>query len=356
MNATQRSDTFARESFAGLEVLDVLCTADKLSADIPLSPAIANQVSSARSTVRDVLDGRNDRILAVVGPCSIHDPIAGIDYAQRLATAARAYADDLVVVMRTFLEKPRSIAGWKGIVHDPAMDRTGDIAAGLRIGRQFLADAAETRLPLAMEFVDPFVTPYLTDFISYATIGARTVASQPHRQLASSLPMAVGCKNTVDGGVEAAINAVRAAAERHVFPGVNSEGVPVVHRSQGNPYAHLVLRGGTSGPNYDVRSVGAALNGLSEAGLPARAVVDVSHGNSGKDYRRQPGVVADVSAQIGNGQKGLVGVMVESFLSEGAQATPLTYGVSITDACLGFEDTLAVLDTLAVAVRRRRQT
>lgn len=335
-------------------VLTSLPTSGAVAADIPLHPARAAEIGLHRAALRRVLDDTDDRIVAIVGPCSIHDPVAGLDYARRLAEAAESHSEDLIVVLRAYLEKPRSVVGWKGLVHDPGLDGGGDLAAGLRIGRRFLIDAAATGLPLAGEFVDPFVAAYLADVISYAAIGARTVTSQPHRQLASWLPMPVGCKNTVDGDVEAALNAMLAAAQPHTFPGVSDDGMPVVHRSRGNPYAHLVLRGGSSGPNYAALSVQAALRELGVSALPERVVIDASHGNSGKDHRRQPTVVADVGEQIASGQTGIVGVMIESFLLEGKQAAPVEYGMSITDACIGFADTVDLLDVLAASVRRRR--
>ncbi|MFE5564735.1 3-deoxy-7-phosphoheptulonate synthase [Amycolatopsis japonica] len=337
-----------------VEQVASLPTSGGLATSIPVPPAVRVQICSHRDAVRRVLDGADDRMLVIVGPCSIHDPIAGLDYARQLAAAAKSHSDDLLVVLRAYLEKPRSVVGWKGLVHDPRLNGSSDVAAGLRIGRRFLVDAAGTGLPLAGEFVDPFVAPYVADLFSYGAIGARTVASQPHRQLASWLPMPVGCKNTVEGDVGAAINAVQVAAHQHVFPGVSPIGVSVLQRSRGNAYGHLVLRGGISGPNHDAISVQTALRRLDDAGLPARVVVDASHGNSGKDHRRQPEVVADVGDQVAGGQTGVVGVMIESFLVEGKQTSPTTYGMSITDACLGFQDTLAVLDTLAAAVRRRR--
>lgn len=342
-------------SLAPLETLAPLPTSGALRAELPLPPGAASEIRAHRAAVRRVLDGADDRLLAIVGPCSIHDPIAGLDYANRLAAAAVPYAGDLLLVMRAYLEKPRSVVGWKGLVHDPALDGSGDVAAGLRIGRRFLIDAMGTGLPLAGEFVDPLIAPYLADVVTYGAIGARTVASQPHRQLASWLPMPVGCKNAVDGDLGAAVDAVRAAAVPHVFPGIDAGGSPVVLRGAGNPDAHLVLRGGASGANYDAASVGAALLRLRVAGLPERLVIDASHGNSGKDHRRQPQVVADIGRQVAGGQAGIAGVMVESFLHEGRQDTPARYGVSVTDACLGLTDTVAVLDTLAASVRGRRE-
>ncbi len=335
------------------ETLGLLPTSGGLLADLPALPGLG--IAGHRAAVRRILDGEDDRVLAVVGPCSIHDPVAGLDYARRLAAASAPLAGELLVVLRAYLEKPRSVVGWKGLVHDPTLDGGGDVAEGLRLGRTFLLDAAGTGLPLAAEFVEPLVAPYLADLVSYGAIGARTVTSQPHRQLASWLPMPVGCKNGVDGDVGVAVDAIRSATARHVFPGVGHDGAPVVQQGAGNTHAHLILRGGTAGTNYDAESVAQALGRLRAAGLPERVVVDASHGNSAKDHRRQPGVVADLAEQIAGGQRGLVGVMVESFLHEGRQDAPVRYGVSITDACLALPETVAVLDTLAAAVRARRR-
>ncbi|GAA3873014.1 3-deoxy-7-phosphoheptulonate synthase [Saccharothrix violaceirubra] len=337
---------------AAPETLGLLPTSGELLSDLPVRPG--HGIHAHREAVRRVLDGEDDRVLAVVGPCSIHDPEAGLEYARGLAAASARWTGDLLVVLRAYLEKPRSVVGWKGLVHDPALDGSGDVAEGLRLGREFLLDAADTGLPLAGEFVEPLVAPYLADLVSYGAIGARTVASQPHRQLASWLPMPVGLKNAVDGDVGVAVDAIRSAIARHVFPGVGHDGAPAVQQGAGNAQAHLILRGGTAGTNYDAESVGQALARLRAVGLPERVVVDASHGNSGKDHRRQPGVVADLAAQIAQGQRGLVGVMVESFLYEGRQDTAQRYGVSITDACLALPETVDVLDTLAAAVRARR--
>ncbi|GII65684.1 phospho-2-dehydro-3-deoxyheptonate aldolase [Sphaerisporangium krabiense] len=328
----------------------------RLGAEIPLPPAAADRVLAHRAAAGRILDGADDRLLVIVGPCSIHDPVAGLDYARRLADAAAGHDRDLLVVMRGYLEKPRTVLGWKGLVHDPALDGSDDLPTGLRVGRRFLRDVAALGLPLAAEFVDPFLAPYFADLVTYGALGARTVTSQPHRQLASWLPLPVGCKNAVDGDLTTAVEAIRAARAPHVFPGVTEEGTPGVLRGAGNPHAHLVLRGGASGPNYDRESVAGALRRLGEADLPGRVVIDASHGNSGKDHRRQPHVVADIAAQVAGGGRGVAGVMIESFLEEGRQEAPLRYGVSITDACVGFPDTLAALDLLATAARRRRLT
>jgi 3-deoxy-7-phosphoheptulonate synthase len=327
-----------------------------LAAAHPLPPELAAAVDGHRTAIRRILDSADDRLLVVIGPCSIHDPAAGLDYAGRLAAVADRHRADLLVIMRAYLEKPRSAGGWKGLVPNPDLDGRGDLAHGLVLGRRFLLDAAATGLPLAYEFVEPLVASYLADTVSWAAIGARTVTSQPHRHLAAWLPMPVGCKNSIDGDVGAAVAAVRVAAASHRFPGVGVAGEPAVLHAGGNPWAHVVLRGGASGPNYQPAAVAASLAALHRASLPARVVVDASHGNSGKDHRRQPAVIAALAAQVAGGRPGLVGVMVESFLTAGRQDQPERYGMSITDGCIGWGQTEAALDTLAAAVRERRGT
>ncbi|MFD0204173.1 MULTISPECIES: 3-deoxy-7-phosphoheptulonate synthase [Saccharothrix] len=318
------------------------------------SPTAA--VTRHRETVAAVLAGRDPRVLVVVGPCSVHDPVAALDYAHLLKDAADRFADDLVVVMRAYLEKPRTVSGWTGLLPDPTLDGKGDIATGVRQGRAFLAEAAATGLPLAYEFVDPMLAHYVADIVTWGAIGARTVASQPHRHLASWLPMPIGMKNCVSGRLDTAVDAIRAAGLPHAFPGVAADGRLATLRSTGNPDAHLVLRGGPT-PNYSAAHVAEALSTLAATGVPQRVVVDASHGNSGKDHRRQPAVVADLAAQVEGGNCALVGVMVESYLSDGRQdptAGRLRPDLSITDSCLGWEKTLPLLHTLARASRARR--
>ena len=342
---------------AGPSVVAGLPTPAQLRAAYPVGPQRQAEIARHRRAIVDVLDGTDDRLLVVVGPCSVHDTSAGLHYARQLADVAAELGDDLLIVLRTYLEKPRTTVGWKGLLVDPYLDDTQDLCAGLRLGREFLCQAADLGLPLAYEFVEPMFAPYLADLVSWAAIGARTVASQPHRQLASALPMPVGMKNTTSGDVRAAAEAVHAAAVAHVYAGLTLDGHPAVLHSAGNRDCHVVLRGGPT-PNYDAVSVASALAILWDAGLPARLMVDASHGNSGKDHRRQPLVVADLAAQLAAGERGLVGVMVESFLGEGRQeidSTPLRYGVSVTDGCLGWTATRDALDTLAGAVRQRRR-
>lgn len=333
-------------------MLDTLPTPAELLAAHP-----APDVTRHRETVAAVLDRRDPRLLVVVGPCSVHDPAAALGYAHLLADAAARFADDLVVVLRAYLEKPRTVAGWTGFLPDPTLDGKGHLAEGLRQGRAFLLDAAATGLPLAYEFVDPVLAPYVADVVSWAAIGARTVASQPHRHLASWLPMPVGMKNCVSGRLDPAVDAIRAAALSHPFAGVGADGRMTTVRSLGNPDAHLVLRGGRE-PNYDARSVAAALDVLTGAGLPRRVVVDASHGNSGKDHDRQPLVVEDLAARIAAGDRAIAGVMIESYLADGRQdpdARPPRPDLSRTDACLGWTRTVPLLDLLARSARRGKE-
>ncbi|MEE1927566.1 3-deoxy-7-phosphoheptulonate synthase [Streptomyces sp. TRM 70351] len=332
-----------------------LPTPADLTAAHPLPPAAARAVATHRETVAAVLARRDPRLLVVVGPCSVHDPAAALEYADLLAAAARRLADDLVVVLRAYLEKPRTVTGWTGLLAAPGLDDQGDLAAGLRLGRSFLTRAAATGLPLAYEFVDPALAPYVSDTVAWGAVGARTVASQPHRHLASWLPMPVGMKNCVSGGLDTAVAAVRAAAHPHTLAVTAPDGRLTAARSTGNPDAHLVLRGGPA-PNYDRAGVARARAALTAAGLPGSVVVDASHGNSGKDHNRQPAVVADLAGQIADGDRDLAGVMIESYLSDGRQdpgAGPLRPDLSVTDACLGWSRTAPLLDALALAARRR---
>jgi 3-deoxy-7-phosphoheptulonate synthase len=334
---------------------DTLPAPAELAAEHPLPPAAAATVARNRETVAAVLARRDPRLLVVVGPCSVHDPAAALDYAHLLAAAAERYSDDVVVVLRAYLEKPRTVAGWTGLLTDPTLDGKGDIAAGLRLGRSFLVEAAATGLPLAHEFVDPALAHHVADLVSWGTVGARTVASQPHRHLASWLPMPIGMKNSVSGRLDTAVDAVRAAGLPHAFPGVAADGRLTTLRSTGNPDAHLVLRGGPV-PNYEAVHVASALSALTAAGLPARVVVDASHGNSGKDHDRQPAVVEDLAGQVAAGNTALVGVMIESYLADGRQdpaSGRVRPDLSITDACLGWDRTVPLLEVLARAAAGR---
>ncbi|MEU9826563.1 3-deoxy-7-phosphoheptulonate synthase [Micromonospora chersina] len=337
-----------------------LTTPALLHHHLPLEESLAEAVVAGRRAVGRVLDRTDDRLLVVVGPCSVHDPAAALEYAARLRHAADRHADDLLVVMRVYFEKPRSTVGWKGLINDPGLDGSGDVNTGLRTARALLLDVVRLGLPVGCEFLDPITPQYIADTVAWGAIGARTVESQVHRQLASGLSMPIGMKNRPDGSIGTAVDAIRAAGVPHVFPGIDVSGTPAIMHTRGNADGHLVLRGGGGRPNYDAESVAGALDLLRAAGLPERVVVDASHANSGKDHRNQPLVAADVAAQLAAGQRGIVGIMLESFLQPGRQdldpTRQLEYGKSVTDACIGWDTTAEVLDHLAAAVRARRAT
>ncbi|MCK8672942.1 3-deoxy-7-phosphoheptulonate synthase [Rhodococcus sp. HM1] len=320
----------------------------------------AATVRSGRADTVGILDGTDDRLLVVVGPCSVHDPAAAMDYARRLAAKADELRDDLHIVMRVYFEKPRTTLGWKGLLNDPHLDGTYDINTGLRIGRKLLLDVSSLGLPVGCEFLDPILPQYYADLVTYGAIGARTAASQVHRQLCSALSMPVGIKNSTEGDVQVAVDGTRAAAASHVFPGTDLDGQAALIQTVGNPDCHVILRGGSSGPNYDVETVADTLARLRKAGLPERVVVDASHGNSSKNHEKQVDVVTDIAERIVAGEKGIVGLMLESFIEAGRQdltlgkADELEYGKSITDACIDWATTADQLDRLAAAVRARR--
>jgi 3-deoxy-7-phosphoheptulonate synthase len=329
-----------------------------LMEELPVSERASTIVALARQAIARILRGEDDRLLLVVGPCSIHDLHAAEEYATRLKALAEELRQELYVVMRVYFEKPRTISGWKGLINDPNLDGTFSINDGLRKGRRLLCDLAELGLPAGCEFLDPITPQFFADLVSWGAIGARTTESQVHRELASGLSVPVGFKNGTDGNLQIAIDAIRAAANPHHFLSVTKEGLAAIVATRGNPDCHLILRGAAAGPNYSAEHVAKAGRALVEAGLPARLMVDCSHGNSGKDYRRQPEVAADIGAQLAAGNGSIFGVMMESHLIAGRQElTPgcaLTYGQSITDACLGWEETVPVLRALAAAVRGRR--
>jgi 3-deoxy-7-phosphoheptulonate synthase len=327
--------------------------------ELPLSEDGSLVVSRARHEVVRILNGEDDRLLVVVGPCSVHDPTAARDYARRLRRLADELAGELRIVMRVYFEKPRTTVGWKGLINDPHLDGSFAINEGLRLARRLLLDLVELGLPAGCEFLDPITPQFIADLVTWGAIGARTTESQVHRELASALSMPVGFKNGTDGGVQIAIDAVRAAAHPHRFLGVTEQGLAGIVATRGNPDCHVILRGGASGPNHDPISVQKTLSALRDAGLPARLMIDASHGNSGKDWRRQPLVAREVAVQVAQGESGIIGVMMESFLVDGRQDLTdprrLTYGQSITDGCMGWEMTVPVLRELAEAVRRRRR-
>ncbi len=335
-----------------------LITPHDLRETLPLDADRAALVQESRLAVKRVLSGEDDRLLLVVGPCSVHDPAAAHEYAVRLAAATASLQADLCVVMRVYFEKPRTTLGWKGLINDPDMDGTYDVQRGLRIAREVLLDVLDIGLPVACEFLEPTSPQYIADAVSWGAIGARTPESQVHRQLASGLSMPVGFKNATDGDVGAAIDGCRTAAGSHVFFGIDEDGRAAVVSTAGNPDCHVVLRGGRTGPNYGPESVRDALALLEKAGLPQRLVLDASHGNSGKDHVRQEAVVREIAGQIADGETGIAGMMLESFLLPGRQEPgpreTLTYGRSVTDACIGWDETEALLGELAAAVRSRR--
>jgi len=322
---------------------------------------VAATVRSGRADTVNILDGTDDRLVVVVGPCSVHDPAAAMDYARRLAAKADELRDDLHIVMRVYFEKPRTTLGWKGLLNDPHLDGTFDINTGLRIGRKLLLDVSGLGLPVGCEFLDPILPQYYADLVTYGAIGARTAASQVHRQLCSALSMPVGIKNSTEGDVQVAVDGTRAAAASHVFPGTDLDGQAALIETVGNPDCHVILRGGSAGPNYDAETVADTLARLRKAGLPERVVVDASHGNSRKDHNKQVDVVTDIAERLEAGEQGVVGMMLESFIEAGRQdltlgkADELEYGKSITDACLDWNTTVAQLDRLARAVRVRRE-
>jgi 3-deoxy-7-phosphoheptulonate synthase len=316
-------------------------------------------VSNARRDASKIISGQDDRLLVIVGPCSVHDVKAAHEYAGLLLKEAKKHAADLLVVMRVYFEKPRTTVGWKGLINDPQVDGSFRINDGLRIARRLLADIADLGLPSATEFLDPITPQYVADLVSYGAIGARTTESQIHRELASGLSMPVGFKNGTDGSIQVAVDACLSARSSHWFPSVTKEGVVAIFQTSGNPDAHIILRGGSrTGPNYGAEFVTDATARIQKAGLTSRLVIDCSHGNSSKEHRRQMIVAADIATQVSQGSTMIAGVMIESHLVEGRQdwkgADASAYGCSITDACISFAETIPVLDALAQSVRQRR--
>lgn len=327
--------------------------------ELPLTEAAAASIYLARRAVTDVLRGTDDRLLVVVGPCSIHDTAAARDYAARLHDVAMRLGRDLLLVMRVYFEKPRTTVGWKGLINDPRLDGTFAINEGLHLARGLLRDLAIMGMPAGSEFLDTITPQYLADLVSWGAIGARTTESQVHRELASGLSMPVGFKNGTDGNARVAIEAVHTARRAHHFLSVTKEGLSAIVASRGNDCCHVILRGGSQGPNYDTANVSEVTRALGEAGLPQRIVIDCSHGNSCKDPERQPLIASQIGERIAAGERVVVGLMLESHLVGGRQdcapGRAMTYGQSITDSCLSWNATVPVLDDLAAAVRRRRE-
>ena len=326
-----------------------------LHQDLPTDAAALLTVVSARQRIKSILRGEDKRLLVVVGPCSVHDVDAARDYAKRLSPLRDQLKDQLEIVMRVYFEKPRTTVGWKGLINDPHLDGSYDINTGLRLARALLLDLAREGIPAATELLDPVVPQYIADLISWTAIGARTTESQTHREMASGLSMPIGYKNSTDGSATIAINAMQAASKPHHFLGINREGHASIVSTTGNPDGHLVLRGGNRGSNFHLEAVQAAAAELGKAGLKQKLMVDCSHANSEKDYRRQSDVLASVAQQLKNGSEHLMGVMIESHLVEGNQKlssdlSQLTYGQSITDACVNIETTALMLENLAQSV------
>jgi 3-deoxy-7-phosphoheptulonate synthase len=338
-----------------------LLSPDELRAELPITDAAAESVHTGREQLRAVLRGSDPRVLVIVGPCSIHDPKAALDYAERLMVLRRRYEDDLFIVMRAYFEKPRTTVGWKGLINDPHLNGSNDIASGLRIGRKLLLDLATMGVPTATEMLDPIIPQYCADLITWTAIGARTTESQTHREMASGLSMPVGYKNGTDGGLDVAINALIAASRPHSFVGIDGRGRVSVVRTTGNPDGHVVLRGGKDGPNYDASHVAAAASALDAARVYSRMLIDCSHDNSGKSHLRQPVVLDEVGRQLAEGSRHILGVMFESNIVAGRQdaklkmpRADLVYGQSITDACVDLETTATMLGLLATSSRTGR--
>jgi len=354
--STPRTEEHVRNQ--RIEQVVPLLTPALMLHQLPLSEDQAAVVLRGREHIAAVLDGTDDRLLAVVGPCSVHDVEAAIEYAGLLAAKAAELEEDLCIAMRVYFEKPRTTIGWKGMINDPHLDESGDVNRGLAMARGLLLDVLSMGLPVGCEWLDPIMPQYISDAVSWGAIGARTTESQIHRQLASGLSMPVGFKNRTDGNVDVAVDAVRAAAAQHVFPGIDETGTPAILHTQGNRDCHVILRGGKGAPNHTGEGLEAALGKLRAAGLPERLVVDASHDNSAKDHLRQPAVGSEIAAEVAGGRDEIVGVMLESFLVAGRQdlvaGAPLAYGQSITDACMSWDVTVGVLDELAAAVRARR--
>jgi len=344
-----------------------LPTPQELIAELPMDSRMADVVGRGRDEVRAVMDGVDDRLLVIVGPCSIHDPKAGLEYARRLVSQAEQHKEDLLIVMRAYFEKPRTTVGWKGLINDPRLDGSHDMVAGLGAARRFLRQVTALGLPTATEFLEPISPQYMADLVSWGAIGARTTESQIHRQLASGLSMPIGFKNGTDGDLQVALDACSAAAAAQAFLGIDDEGRAALVATAGNPDTHIILRGGRKGPNYSAADVEATTARLAAKNLNPRLIVDASHANSGKNHHRQAEVALEIGSQLENGGPSagaIAGVMLESFLVGGAQnldvaehaagRDELLYGQSVTDACMDWDVTASVLGQLAASARIRR--
>ena len=346
--------------------------------ELPLQSEVEADILEARAAAERIVSGEDDRLLVIVGPCSIHDPKAAMEYTQLLKVAREKHAHDLHIVMRVYFEKPRTTVGWKGLINDPDLNGTFNINKGLRVARQLLLDINEAGVPAGCEFLDTISPQYVCDLVTWGAIGARTTESQCHRELASGVSCPVGFKNGTSGDFQVAVDGVRAAAHRHRFLSVTKDGIAAIVETNGNSGCHIILRGGKDGPNFGAEKVAAAAAVCEKSGLAPRLLIDCSHGNSNKDFRRQPIVASDVGQQVASGNRGIVGVMIESNINEGKQSLPpvsngqsapgdtcpsaeevlssLAYGTSVTDACISWTTTEEVLQGLAEAVQRRRSS
>jgi len=352
-------DPLAESDDLRIASITALSPPEAVVAETPREPEIIRRVQTTRAAIADILHGRDDRLVVVIGPCSIHDPEAALEYAAGLAVQRRRLRADLEIVMRVYFEKPRTTVGWKGMINDPELDGSFQVETGLRRARDLLQRINEMGLPAGCEFLDTNTPQYFADLVSWGAIGARTTESQIHRELASGLSCPVGFKNGTDGGVGIALDAVQAAAQPHHFLAVTKEGRAAIAATAGNPDCHVILRGGRGGPNYDAASVGSVCAEAEAAALRPAVMIDASHANSAKKPENQPRVIDAVAAQVAAGDRRIMGAMVESFLLPGRQelvaGRPLRYGQSITDGCIGWDTSVAVLDHLAEAVARRRQ-
>ncbi len=348
-----------KDSIHNVHIVDekVLITPIELKKKLPLPVHLRHQIEQHRQDISNIIHKQDPRLLVVIGPCSIHDPMAALDYAKRLKALADVLQDQLYIVMRVYFEKPRTTVGWKGLINDPKVDGTFDVEHGLHIARQLLLELAEMGLPLATEALDPITPQYLADLFSWSAIGARTTESQTHRELASGLSMAVGFKNGTDGSLATAINAMKAASMQHSFIGINQKGQVNLLHTEGNPDGHVILRGGKV-PNYQAEFVQQCEQALEKAGLETAIMIDCSHANSNKDYRLQPAVAEDSLQQIMNGNRSIIGLMLESNINAGNQSaeqpiSEMQYGVSITDACIDWDTTDSLLRKIADDLKNR---
>src|SRR5512145_167122 len=356
---THPGDKTSRTDDQRIKDITVLPPPEHLIRFFPIQGTpVESLISHTRHSIHHIMQGKDDRLLVIIGPCSIHDPAAALEYARRLKAQREKYKDTLEIVMRVYFEKPRTTVGWKGLINDPYLDESFRIDEGLRIARQLLVEINRLGMPAGSEFLDVISPQYIGDLISWGAIGARTTESQVHRELASGLSAPVGFKNGTDGNVKIAVDALLAARQKHHFLSVHKNGQVAIVETRGNDDCHIILRGGKN-PNYDAASVQAACAELARAKLPERLMIDCSHANAAKDYRRQAAVASDIGRQVAGGERRIIGAMVESHLVEGRQdlapGKPLVFGQSITDSCLGWDESVRLLEHLAEAVKERRK-